>query len=164
MQNIELFGHIEREGVAIALHVLRGRSGVALIGDIVGDVHARVGETEEGAQVAPRARAIAAQIARLAVLVAAVDGDHVDAVVAVLVVAKDRAGGDAAVAAVIEQLGAGLQGVEVIDVAVNCEQNSLLYRVRKGGSGVCHTKDDSGTARQTCYYRTVTDPETLRFG
>ncbi|MBT5137586.1 MAG: phosphoribosyl-AMP cyclohydrolase [Acidimicrobiaceae bacterium] len=54
--------------------------------------------------------------------------------------------------------------LEVIDVAVNCEQNSLLYRVRKGGSGVCHTKDDSGTARQTCYYRTVTDPETLRFG
>lgn len=54
--------------------------------------------------------------------------------------------------------------LEVVDVAVNCEQNSLLYRVRKAGSGVCHTKDDSGATRQTCYYRTVTDPDTLRFG
>ena len=53
--------------------------------------------------------------------------------------------------------------LELVDVAVNCEQNSLLYRVRKAGSGVCHTKDAEGATRQTCYYRTVTDPESLRF-
>ncbi|MEZ5167210.1 MAG: phosphoribosyl-AMP cyclohydrolase [Acidimicrobiales bacterium] len=29
----------------------------------------------------------------------------------------------------------------LVDVRVNCEQNSLLYRVRKAGQGVCHTKD-----------------------
>jgi len=54
--------------------------------------------------------------------------------------------------------------LELVDVAVNCEQNSLLYRVRKAGSGVCHTKDESGATRQTCYYRSVVDPDTLSFG
>lgn len=52
--------------------------------------------------------------------------------------------------------------LEVLDVAVNCEQNSLLYRVRKLGRGVCHTQAADGLARPTCYYRTVADPETLR--
>lgn len=53
--------------------------------------------------------------------------------------------------------------LELVDVAVNCEQNSLLYRVRKAGSGVCHTTDADGQTRQTCYYRSVADPESLRF-
>jgi len=53
--------------------------------------------------------------------------------------------------------------LELVDVSVNCEQNSLLYRVRKAGSGVCHTKDASDQTRQTCYYRTVTDPDSLSF-
>ena len=51
----------------------------------------------------------------------------------------------------------------VVDVSVNCEQNSLLYRVRKAGSGVCHTRDSSGATRQTCYYRTVIDPDSVTF-
>lgn len=54
--------------------------------------------------------------------------------------------------------------LELVDVRVNCEQNSLLYRVRKAGSGVCHTKDETGATRQTCYYRTVIDADTLTFG
>ncbi len=54
--------------------------------------------------------------------------------------------------------------LEVVDVKVNCEQNSLLYRVRKAGTGVCHTKDENGSTRPTCYYRTVTDPDSLAFG
>ena len=53
--------------------------------------------------------------------------------------------------------------LEVVEVAVNCEQNSLLYRVRKAGIGVCHTTDATGATRPTCYYRSVTDGETLRF-
>ncbi len=53
--------------------------------------------------------------------------------------------------------------LELVDVAVNCEQNSLLYRVRKAGAGVCHTTDDSGSTRQTCYYRKVDDPDSLSF-
>lgn len=45
----------------------------------------------------------------------------------------------------------------IVDVRVNCEQNSLLYRVRPNGEGACHTKGADGTARSGCYYRTITD-------
>lgn len=53
--------------------------------------------------------------------------------------------------------------LDLVEVRVNCEQNSLLYLVRKSGSGVCHTKDESGATRATCYYRAVADADTLRF-
>lgn len=45
--------------------------------------------------------------------------------------------------------------LEVVDVRVNCEQNSLLYRVRLKGKGACHTKDTDGNARHSCYYRSI---------
>jgi phosphoribosyl-AMP cyclohydrolase len=51
----------------------------------------------------------------------------------------------------------------IVEVRVNCEQNSLLYRVRPNGVGACHTKDDSGQARMSCYYRTITDAGQLTF-
>jgi phosphoribosyl-AMP cyclohydrolase len=44
--------------------------------------------------------------------------------------------------------------LELVDVRVNCEQNSLLYVVRPHG-GCCHTKDADGNTRPTCYYRTI---------
>jgi phosphoribosyl-AMP cyclohydrolase len=47
--------------------------------------------------------------------------------------------------------------LQLIDVRVNCEQNSLLYLVRMLGGGVCHTKDAEGKTRQTCYYRSLKD-------
>ena len=53
--------------------------------------------------------------------------------------------------------------LELVDVRVNCEQNSLLYLVRKAGQGVCHTKDADGATRQTCYYRSVASPDQLAF-
>lgn len=53
--------------------------------------------------------------------------------------------------------------LDLVEVAVNCEQNSLLYRVRKAGAGVCHTRDAEGNTRQTCYYRSVQGPERLCF-
>lgn len=54
--------------------------------------------------------------------------------------------------------------LELVDVRVNCEQNSLLYRVRRATGGACHTKDPAtGTARPGCYYRVVETPERLRF-
>ena len=49
--------------------------------------------------------------------------------------------------------------LELIDVRVNCEQNSLLYLVRPLGAGACHTKGDDGKARASCYYRRVDRPE-----
>jgi phosphoribosyl-AMP cyclohydrolase len=45
--------------------------------------------------------------------------------------------------------------LDLVDVRINCEQNSLLYRVRPRQGGVCHTKEPDGTSRPTCYYREV---------
>ena len=41
---------------------------------------------------------------------------------------------------------------DLVDVRVNCEQNSLLYRVRPRRGGICHTKNKKGEPRN-CYYR-----------
>ena len=49
--------------------------------------------------------------------------------------------------------------LDLVEVRVNCEQNSVLYRVVPRRGGVCHTKDAAGTARSTCYYRRVLDPK-----
>jgi len=49
--------------------------------------------------------------------------------------------------------------LQLVDVRVNCEQNSLLYLVRMMGGGVCHTKDAEGKTRKTCYYRSLKDGE-----
>ena len=46
--------------------------------------------------------------------------------------------------------------LDLVDVSTNCEQNSLLYRVRPRG-GVCHTRDADGNTRSTCYYRRLSD-------
>ena len=43
--------------------------------------------------------------------------------------------------------------LELAEVRVNCEQNSLLYRVRRLGAGACHTRDAAGRPRVACYYR-----------
>ena len=47
--------------------------------------------------------------------------------------------------------------LQIVDIRVNCEQNSLLYLVRMVGGGVCHTKDAQGHTRKTCYYRSLKD-------
>lgn len=41
---------------------------------------------------------------------------------------------------------------DLLEVYVNCEQNSLLYIVRPRICGICHTKNKYGHARN-CYYR-----------
>jgi len=45
--------------------------------------------------------------------------------------------------------------LKIVEVRVNCEQNSLLYLVRLVGKGSCHVKDASGKARFGCYYRRI---------
>ena len=53
--------------------------------------------------------------------------------------------------------------LKIEDIRVNCEQNSLLYRVRLVGKGACHTKDGSGISRRSCYYRQITESTELSF-
>jgi phosphoribosyl-AMP cyclohydrolase len=47
--------------------------------------------------------------------------------------------------------------LEVAEIRVNCEQNSLLYIVRLQHGGACHTKDQEGNYRLGCYYRKIVD-------
>jgi phosphoribosyl-AMP cyclohydrolase len=50
--------------------------------------------------------------------------------------------------------------LELLEVRVNCEQNSILYKVRPAGQGACHTKEN-GKARPGCYYRRLKADGTL---
>jgi len=43
---------------------------------------------------------------------------------------------------------------ELLDVRVNCEQNSILYRVRPRRGDICHTKNRGGRPRN-CFYRQI---------
>jgi phosphoribosyl-AMP cyclohydrolase len=48
----------------------------------------------------------------------------------------------------------------VMDVLVNCEQNSLVYKVKPRRGGICHTKNGRGEPRN-CFYRKL-DLGTMR--
>ena len=52
--------------------------------------------------------------------------------------------------------------LELVEARVNCEQNSVLYLVRPKGRGVCHTKDEDGVSRPSCYYRIIQEGEQLK--
>lgn len=43
---------------------------------------------------------------------------------------------------------------ELVEARVNCDQNSLLYRVRPRRGGICHTRNHAGDPRN-CYYRRI---------
>jgi phosphoribosyl-AMP cyclohydrolase len=53
--------------------------------------------------------------------------------------------------------------LEIVEIRVNCEQNSILYLVTPKGKGACHTKDSTGQARTGCYYRKLSGDSTLIF-
>lgn len=52
--------------------------------------------------------------------------------------------------------------LDIEAVCVNCEQNSLLYRVRPRTGGCCHTRRTNGQSRPTCYYRVIEEDGRLR--
>lgn len=43
---------------------------------------------------------------------------------------------------------------ELVEAYVNCEQNSLLYRVRPRRDGICHTRNRTDKPRN-CFYRRI---------
>jgi len=45
--------------------------------------------------------------------------------------------------------------LELAEVRVNCEQNALLYLVRRATGGACHTLLASGSSRPGCFYRSI---------
>jgi phosphoribosyl-AMP cyclohydrolase len=46
--------------------------------------------------------------------------------------------------------------LELAEIRVNCEQNSLLYLVRRTTGGACHTLSDSGSVRPATTGRSPT--------
>ena len=53
--------------------------------------------------------------------------------------------------------------LQLVEVRVNCEQNSLLYKVKPVGKGACHTKNENGSPRSGCYYRAIDNNNKLIF-
>ena len=51
--------------------------------------------------------------------------------------------------------------LRVNEIRINCEQNSLLYLVTPEGKGACHAKNEAGNPFSSCYYRRITDSNTL---
>ena len=45
--------------------------------------------------------------------------------------------------------------LEVKDILVDCDQDALIYQVTALGSGACHTKNQHGKARKSCFYRSI---------
>lgn len=39
------------------------------------------------------------------------------------------------------------------EILVDCDQDALVYRVTLESGGACHTKDEEGKFRKTCFYR-----------
>jgi phosphoribosyl-AMP cyclohydrolase len=52
--------------------------------------------------------------------------------------------------------------LDLAEVRVNCEQNSLLYLVRRTTGGACHTVLPSGSSRPGCFDRAIAEGKTLR--
>jgi phosphoribosyl-AMP cyclohydrolase len=53
--------------------------------------------------------------------------------------------------------------LQIKEVRVNCEQNSLLYLVKPLGEGACHAKKKNGKAHTGCYYRRINADQTLEW-
>ncbi|NQY74810.1 MAG: phosphoribosyl-AMP cyclohydrolase, partial [Candidatus Margulisbacteria bacterium] len=52
--------------------------------------------------------------------------------------------------------------LNIEEIRVNCEQNSLLFMVKCQGEGACHTKNQKNQYRKSCFYRKMLD-DTLIF-
>ena len=53
--------------------------------------------------------------------------------------------------------------LKIIEIRINCEQNSLLYLVKPEGKGACHAKRKNNLPHTGCYYRRITENSNLEF-
>lgn len=53
--------------------------------------------------------------------------------------------------------------LQIVDIRVNCDQNSLVYKVKMLGKGSCHVKNEDGSTKFGCYYRRVVSENDLEF-
>ena len=43
----------------------------------------------------------------------------------------------------------------MVEILIDCENNSFVYLVCAKKGGICHTKDEKGENRESCFYRTI---------
>jgi phosphoribosyl-AMP cyclohydrolase len=43
--------------------------------------------------------------------------------------------------------------MHVVSISVDCDQDAVLYLVRLQGEGACHTRNQEGKTRKSCFYR-----------
>ncbi len=55
--------------------------------------------------------------------------------------------------------------LKIIEILTDCDQDALIYRVERQGSGACHTRDpNSNSPRRSCFYRRLNlETEELEF-
>lgn len=51
--------------------------------------------------------------------------------------------------------------LRVEEIRINCEQNSLIYRVTPQGKGACHARRADGTSHTSCFYRRLESDDSL---
>ncbi len=50
--------------------------------------------------------------------------------------------------------------MKVLEVRVDCDQDCVIYLVTRTQGGACHTKNNSGQYRKSCFYRKVNADDT----
>jgi phosphoribosyl-AMP cyclohydrolase len=49
------------------------------------------------------------------------------------------------------------------EILVDCDQDSLIYKVTRLGQGACHTKNSAGKTRTSCFYRKLKNTKELNW-
>ncbi len=45
--------------------------------------------------------------------------------------------------------------MQIKEILVDCDQDSVIYKVEKALGGACHTKNSKGEYRNSCFYRRI---------
>ncbi len=53
--------------------------------------------------------------------------------------------------------------LEVQQILTDCDQDALIYMVKRVGSGACHTENSNGEVRRSCFYRRIASDGSLEF-
>ena len=51
--------------------------------------------------------------------------------------------------------------LKIDEIRINCEQNSLLFLVTPQGKGACHAKKENGMPYSSCFYRKISNENSL---